>query len=78
MANSVIPILLAIICTAMIISIFKARKTNESLMENLEQANTAKKTLHDEIDKLAAELVALKGPSENTSEEIEMNQSVTV
>ena len=78
MANSVIPILLAIICTAMIISIFKARKTNESLMENLEQANTAKKTLHDEIDKLAAELVALKGSSENTSEEIDMNQSVTV
>ena len=57
MANSVIPILLAITCTALVISIFKARKTNESLMENLEQANTAKKTLHDEIDKLAAELV---------------------
>ena len=36
MANSVIPILLAITCTAMVISIFKARKTNESLMEKTE------------------------------------------
>ena len=133
MANSVIPILLAITCTAMVISIFKARKTNKSLMEKtektetelklalayatdktgaltpkdkevvsltdrlnsmdgektkieeelnkikskLEQANTAKKTLHDEMDKLAAELVALKDPSENTTEEIAMNQPVT-
>ena len=46
-------------------------KVEEELIKirsSLESANAAKKALHNEMDKLAAELVALKGPQENTTD----------
>ena len=46
----------------------KIEEEHNNARANLELANAAKKALHDEMDKLAAELLALKDPAENTTD----------
>ena len=58
MANSVIPILLAITCTTLVISIFKARKTNKSLIEKTEKTEAELKLALTEVTAKTADLTA--------------------